>query len=174
MRRLSPLYLYRSALTRRRGTIVDPACSTFRQPGAVRSDADHPVDATHLPLHPRTCGMARSSNDPLRRQLANQLAVAVPHGGARDGRDGRLGRCALDARTWRLLFLLHFRRLICRQTSSREDGDGEWLSEGVQLGGRGSAIGVIGMWTSAEHEPSDPLGSCHFHHPSCPTVNWRI
>jgi len=28
----------------------------------------------------------------------------------------------------------------------------------VQLGGRGSAMGVIGMWTGAEHEPSDPLG----------------
>ncbi|KAF8263617.1 hypothetical protein EI94DRAFT_1806964 [Lactarius quietus] len=43
-------------------------------------------------------------------------------------------------------------------TSSREDGEGEWASEGVQLGGRGSAMGVIGMWTGAEHEPSDPLG----------------
>ncbi|KAH9167222.1 hypothetical protein EDB89DRAFT_1856688 [Lactarius sanguifluus] len=43
-------------------------------------------------------------------------------------------------------------------TSSREDGEGEWASEGVQLGGRGSAIGVIGMWTGAGHEPSDPLG----------------
>jgi len=43
-------------------------------------------------------------------------------------------------------------------TSSREDGDGEWASEGVQLGGRGSAMGVIGMWTSAAHESSDPLG----------------
>lgn len=43
-------------------------------------------------------------------------------------------------------------------TSSREDGDGEWASEGVQLGGRGSAMGVIGLWTGADHEPSDPLG----------------
>ncbi|KAH9059389.1 hypothetical protein EDB83DRAFT_2224511, partial [Lactarius deliciosus] len=43
-------------------------------------------------------------------------------------------------------------------TSSREDGEGEWTNEGVQLGGRGSAIGVIGMWTGARHEPSDPLG----------------
>jgi hypothetical protein len=50
-------------------------------------------------------------------------------------------------------------RLTCRQTSSREDGDGEWASEGVQLGGRGSAMGVIGLWTGADHEPSDPLGS---------------
>jgi hypothetical protein len=46
------------------------------------------------------------------------------------------------------------------QISFREDGQGEWASEGVQLGGRGSAMGVIGMWTGAEHEPSDPLGAC--------------
>ncbi|KAI9439029.1 hypothetical protein H4582DRAFT_1813476 [Lactarius indigo] len=50
-------------------------------------------------------------------------------------------------------------------TSSREDGDGEWVSEGVQLGGRGSAIGVIGMWTGAGHEPSDPLG---------PFWSWKV
>ncbi|KAH9961869.1 hypothetical protein BJV74DRAFT_954519 [Russula compacta] len=43
-------------------------------------------------------------------------------------------------------------------TSFREDGQGEWASEGVQLGGRGSNMGVIGMWTGAGHEPSDPLG----------------
>lgn len=42
--------------------------------------------------------------------------------------------------------------------SFREDGEGEWATEGVQLGGRGSAMGVIGMWTGAEHERSDPLG----------------
>ena len=44
------------------------------------------------------------------------------------------------------------------QVSFREDGEGEWATEGVQLGGRGSAMGVIGMWTGAEHERSDPLG----------------
>jgi len=42
--------------------------------------------------------------------------------------------------------------------SFREDGQGQWASEGVQLGGRGSAMGVIGLWTGAEHELSDPLG----------------
>ncbi|KAI9448948.1 hypothetical protein F5148DRAFT_1249066 [Russula earlei] len=42
--------------------------------------------------------------------------------------------------------------------SFREDGQGQWSSEGVQLGGLGSAMGVIGMWTGAEHELSDPLG----------------
>ncbi|KAI0247378.1 hypothetical protein BJV78DRAFT_1133446, partial [Lactifluus subvellereus] len=42
--------------------------------------------------------------------------------------------------------------------SFREDGVGEWASEGVQLGGRGSAMGVIGMWTGADHERRDPLG----------------
>ncbi|KAI9453757.1 hypothetical protein F5148DRAFT_1232025 [Russula earlei] len=38
------------------------------------------------------------------------------------------------------------------------DGQGQWSSVGVQLGGPGSAMGVIGMWTGAEHELSDPLG----------------
>ncbi|KAI0052789.1 hypothetical protein FA95DRAFT_1553055 [Auriscalpium vulgare] len=41
----------------------------------------------------------------------------------------------------------------------REDGDGEWQSEGVQLGGLRSATGVIGLWTGAEHEQMDPLGA---------------
>jgi len=45
------------------------------------------------------------------------------------------------------------------QISFREDGQGQWASEGVQLGGRGSAMGVIGLWTGAEHELSDPLGT---------------
>ncbi|KAI0067418.1 hypothetical protein BV25DRAFT_1912053 [Artomyces pyxidatus] len=40
----------------------------------------------------------------------------------------------------------------------REDGEGEWQSDGVQLGGLGSATGVIGMWTGAGHEHMDPLG----------------
>ena len=45
------------------------------------------------------------------------------------------------------------------QLSFREDGQGQWSTEGVQIGGRGSAMGVIGLWTSAEHELSDPLGA---------------
>ncbi|VDB94895.1 unnamed protein product [Peniophora sp. CBMAI 1063] len=40
----------------------------------------------------------------------------------------------------------------------REDGESAWQSDGVQLGGPGSAAGVLGMWTSAEHEHMDPLG----------------
>ncbi|KAI0318768.1 hypothetical protein OF83DRAFT_1038946, partial [Amylostereum chailletii] len=43
--------------------------------------------------------------------------------------------------------------------SSREGGDGTWVSEGVQLGGLGSATGVLGMWTGAEHEHMDPIGT---------------
>ncbi|KAI9450632.1 hypothetical protein F5148DRAFT_1242223 [Russula earlei] len=31
--------------------------------------------------------------------------------------------------------------------SFHEDGQVQWSSEGVQLGGLGSAMGVIGMWT---------------------------
>lgn len=48
--------------------------------------------------------------------------------------------------------------VILTQRTRREDDEGEWQSEGVQLGGLGSATGVLGMWTSAEHEHMDPLG----------------
>ncbi|KAF9230200.1 hypothetical protein BU15DRAFT_83924 [Melanogaster broomeanus] len=34
----------------------------------------------------------------------------------------------------------------------------EWSSEAVQIGGVGSAVGLLGMWTGAEHERADPLG----------------
>ncbi|KAL0577416.1 hypothetical protein V5O48_004582 [Marasmius crinis-equi] len=34
----------------------------------------------------------------------------------------------------------------------------EWVMEGVQVGGIGSKIGVVGMWTGAEHERGDPIG----------------
>ncbi|KAI0689154.1 hypothetical protein C8T65DRAFT_746314 [Cerioporus squamosus] len=34
----------------------------------------------------------------------------------------------------------------------------EWASEAVQLGGVGSAMGSLGMWTGAFHEDEDPLG----------------
>ena len=45
------------------------------------------------------------------------------------------------------------------QYTLREDGESAWQSDGVQLGGPGSAAGVLGMWTSAEHEHMDPLGA---------------
>ena len=35
----------------------------------------------------------------------------------------------------------------------------EWSSEAVQLGGVGSAMGSIGLWTGANHEPDDPIGT---------------
>ncbi|KAI0739991.1 hypothetical protein C8Q80DRAFT_1357624 [Daedaleopsis nitida] len=34
----------------------------------------------------------------------------------------------------------------------------EWASEAVQLGGVGSAMGSLGMWTGAFHEEEDPIG----------------
>ncbi|KAI0357174.1 hypothetical protein OH77DRAFT_1451415 [Trametes cingulata] len=47
------------------------------------------------------------------------------------------------------------------QFSSVEGGDAnEWVSEGVQVGGVASAMGVLGMWTGANHERMDPLGPC--------------
>ena len=35
----------------------------------------------------------------------------------------------------------------------------EWLSDGVQVGGVASAMGVLGLWTGAQHERMDPLGA---------------
>ncbi|TFK46293.1 hypothetical protein OE88DRAFT_1739579 [Heliocybe sulcata] len=50
----------------------------------------------------------------------------------------------------------------------RRDGDqwqDEWAMEGVQVGGEGSAMGVLGMWTGAGHERTDPLG---------PSWMWKV
>ncbi|KAI0368215.1 hypothetical protein BV20DRAFT_948678, partial [Pilatotrama ljubarskyi] len=44
-------------------------------------------------------------------------------------------------------------------TSGFEDRSGdEWVSESIQLGGVGSAMGSLGMWTGATHDEDDPLG----------------
>ncbi|KAJ7102329.1 hypothetical protein B0H15DRAFT_814162 [Mycena belliarum] len=46
-------------------------------------------------------------------------------------------------------------------TSSEAAGsDPEWVTESVQVGDIGSAIGMIGLWTGAEHSSTDPLGPC--------------
>ncbi|KAF8836870.1 hypothetical protein BDN67DRAFT_957436 [Paxillus ammoniavirescens] len=34
----------------------------------------------------------------------------------------------------------------------------EWSSEAVQIGGVGSALGLLGIWTGARHQRADPLG----------------
>ncbi|RPD52545.1 hypothetical protein L226DRAFT_541096 [Lentinus tigrinus ALCF2SS1-7] len=45
--------------------------------------------------------------------------------------------------------------------STIEGGDeDEWVSEGVQVGGVASAMGILGLWTGAQHERMDPLGPC--------------
>ncbi|KAJ7785938.1 hypothetical protein B0H16DRAFT_1294731 [Mycena metata] len=36
----------------------------------------------------------------------------------------------------------------------------EWVTESVQVGDIGSAAGIIGLWTGAEHSSTDPLGPC--------------
>ncbi|KAJ6574698.1 hypothetical protein B0H19DRAFT_1125332 [Mycena capillaripes] len=46
-------------------------------------------------------------------------------------------------------------------TSSEATGsDPEWVTESVQVGDIGSAVGIIGLWTGAEHSSTDPLGPC--------------
>ncbi|OBZ73031.1 hypothetical protein A0H81_07263 [Grifola frondosa] len=47
----------------------------------------------------------------------------------------------------------------CLYSSDEESDDDQWVSEGIQIGGVGSAIGVLGMWTGARHEEGDPLGA---------------
>lgn len=32
------------------------------------------------------------------------------------------------------------------------------MTEGIQIGDATSAMGVLGMWTGAQHERMDPLG----------------
>ncbi|KAI0822108.1 hypothetical protein BC628DRAFT_1390972 [Trametes gibbosa] len=50
--------------------------------------------------------------------------------------------------------------------SAVEGGDtDEWVSEGIQVGGVASAMGILGMWTGASHERMDPLG---------PTWAWKV
>ena len=44
------------------------------------------------------------------------------------------------------------------QYSLVEDGTREWSTEGVQVGDVRSAMGVLGLWTGAQHEPMDPIG----------------
>lgn len=41
-----------------------------------------------------------------------------------------------------------------------DNNEDQWASEAIQLGGVGSAMGAIGMWTGANHEEDDPLGQC--------------
>ncbi|KAF4623349.1 hypothetical protein D9613_002064 [Agrocybe pediades] len=38
------------------------------------------------------------------------------------------------------------------------DDHPQWSSHGVQIGGVGSAMGVIGVWTTTNHDPDDPAG----------------
>ncbi|KAJ7081970.1 hypothetical protein C8R43DRAFT_909731, partial [Mycena crocata] len=38
--------------------------------------------------------------------------------------------------------------------------DPEWVTESVQVGDIGSAMGIMGLWTGAEHSTTDPLGPC--------------
>ncbi|KAF8830184.1 hypothetical protein HHX47_DHR2000655 [Lentinula edodes] len=46
--------------------------------------------------------------------------------------------------------------LISSEVSTPERD--EWVMEGVQVGDIGSAMGIVGMWTGANHERGDPIG----------------
>ncbi|KAJ3513121.1 hypothetical protein NLJ89_g3125 [Agrocybe chaxingu] len=38
------------------------------------------------------------------------------------------------------------------------DDHPQWSSSGVQIGGLGSAMGVVGVWTTTHHDQDDPVG----------------
>ncbi|KAJ7581398.1 hypothetical protein C8J56DRAFT_794030 [Mycena floridula] len=44
--------------------------------------------------------------------------------------------------------------------------DPQWVTECIQVGTIGSAIGFVGLWTGATHQRSDPIGS--------PTWAWKV
>ncbi|EIW53100.1 uncharacterized protein TRAVEDRAFT_53514 [Trametes versicolor FP-101664 SS1] len=46
----------------------------------------------------------------------------------------------------------------CITSLNEDNGADEWASEAIQLGGVGSAMGMLGMWTGARHEEEDPIG----------------
>ena len=45
------------------------------------------------------------------------------------------------------------------QERYRENSNIRWASEAVQIGGRGSGLGFIGLWTNAEYQLSEPVGA---------------
>ncbi|TDL28888.1 hypothetical protein BD410DRAFT_781447 [Rickenella mellea] len=45
-----------------------------------------------------------------------------------------------------------------RWKSSIYDGHSQWSSEGIQIGCVGSAAGIVGTWTGAQHEDGEPAG----------------
>lgn len=49
-------------------------------------------------------------------------------------------------------------RSLLQYTRKPEENQDEWVTEGIQIGDLGSAIGILGMWTGARHERNDPLG----------------
>ncbi|KAK7696445.1 hypothetical protein QCA50_001102 [Cerrena zonata] len=43
-------------------------------------------------------------------------------------------------------------------SSALENGPDEWVTEGIQVGEVTSVMGILGMWTGAQHAHMDPLG----------------
>ncbi|KZT64676.1 hypothetical protein DAEQUDRAFT_769469 [Daedalea quercina L-15889] len=50
---------------------------------------------------------------------------------------------------------IHWQIVLVGQNPGDAD---EWITEGVQIGGTTSAMGVLGLWTGSQHERMDPLG----------------
>ena len=81
---------------------------------------------------------------------------------------GTVGMIADGNIRWNLVCCARYSRDLasCSDTASEvqyscvdETGPAEWVTEGIQIGEATSGMGVLGMWTGAQHERMDPLGA---------------
>ncbi|KAF9014497.1 hypothetical protein BDZ89DRAFT_995144 [Hymenopellis radicata] len=68
---------------------------------------------------------------------------------------------AAERRIWGTVRLIGGGIVRWTLTSAEPDTDDpEWITESVQMGQAGSAMGFMGLWTGALHEKTDPVGPC--------------
>lgn len=48
--------------------------------------------------------------------------------------------------------------MLAKYSTENGSDEDQWVSEAIQVGGVGSGMGTLGMWTGATHESTDPLG----------------
>ncbi|CCM00206.1 uncharacterized protein FIBRA_02234 [Fibroporia radiculosa] len=78
--------------------------------------------------------------------VEGETAGGTPQGPVRK-LQGTVGVVADGSIRWTLLLL-----------ALNSDEPNEWISEGIQIGGPQTAMGVLGIWTGSQHEKMDPLG----------------
>ncbi|THU84770.1 hypothetical protein K435DRAFT_783647, partial [Dendrothele bispora CBS 962.96] len=115
-----------------------------------------------------TCGASTSSNepDPLEgleplEKLVYALPIIHVEGDYRSSDGGNtFGDTHLDSRRINgTVRMIGDGAVWWDLVTSFESGEREWVMAGVQIGEIGSALGVVGLWTGAEHERGDPIGA---------------